>query len=95
MQSHIKKTKKFEVSQSQIFWRERNQGLFCDYLSGIAASRAARKSVKEDTTMVKSTTNTEVEASKIKEDTVTTDLPAKIDDESLFKRLWDLSGELR
>ncbi len=45
--------------------------------------------------MVKSTTNTEVGASKIKEDTAITDLPAKIDDASLFKRLWDLSGELR
>ena len=45
--------------------------------------------------MVKSTTNTEVGTSEIKEDKTMTDLPAKIDNEKLFKRLWDLSGELR
>ena len=50
-------------------------------------SAAARKQ--------QATTNTEVGASEIKEDKTITDLPAKIDHESLFKRLWDLSGELR
>ena len=45
--------------------------------------------------MVESTTNIEVSASEINEDTAMTDLPPKIDNAELFTRLWDLSGKLR